>query len=43
MLYPFIAIAPRSTLALSGSTWLHSIYGSNKTKQYIYADLIVLR
>ena len=31
MKYPFIAIAPRSTLAQSGSIWLGPIYGSNRT------------
>ena len=29
---PFIAIAPRSSLARSGSTWEGFIYGSNSTK-----------
>ena len=28
--YPFIAIAPRSTLAQRGSTWLGPIYGLNR-------------
>ena len=30
--YPFIAIAPRSTLTWRGSTWLGPKYGSNRTK-----------
>ena len=29
--YPFIAIAPRSTLAQSSSIWKGPIYGSNRT------------
>ena len=29
--YPFIAIVPRFTLALSGSTWKAFIYWSNRT------------
>ena len=29
--YPFTAIAPRSTLARSGSTWWGPIYGLNRT------------
>ena len=32
--YPFIAIAPRSTLAQSGSIWYGPIYGSTRTKLY---------
>ena len=31
MEYPFIAIAPRSTLTHSGNTWYGPIYESNKT------------
>ena len=40
---PFIAIAPRSTLAQSGSTWSGPIYGSNRTKLCIYAKLNCLK
>ena len=35
--HPFIAIAPRSTLARSGSTWFGPIYGLNRTKLRTYA------
>ena len=38
-----IAIAPRSTLARSGSTWLGPIYGSNRTKLRTYAKLNYLK
>ena len=41
--YPFIAIAPRSTQAPSGSPWLGPIYGSNRTKPYSYAKLNYLK
>ena len=41
--YPFIAIAPRSTLARSGNTWLDPIYGLNKTKRCTYANLSCLK
>ena len=39
--YHFIAIAPRSTLAWSGSTWSGPIYGYNRTKLSTYAKLKV--
>ena len=41
--YPFIAIAPRSTLALTGSTWQGPIYGSNRTKPCTHAKLNCLK
>ena len=41
--YPVIAIAPRSTLARSGSTWKGPIYGSNRTKLCTYAKLNCLK
>ena len=41
--YPFIAIAPRSTLAQNGSTWQGSIYGSNRPKLHICAKLNCLK
>ena len=34
---PFVAIAPRSTLARSGSTWWGPIYGLNRTKLCAYS------
>ena len=37
--HPFIAFAPRSTLAWNGSTWYAPIYGLNRTKLHIYAKL----
>ena len=37
--YPFIAIAPRSTLTRSGSTWLAPMCASNRTKLRTYAKL----
>ena len=37
------AIAPRFTLALSGSTWLSSIYGLNRSKLRTYAKLNCLK
>ena len=36
--YPFIAIATRSTLAQSGSSWFGPIYGSNRTIWIIKRD-----
>ena len=36
---PFIGIAPRSTQARNGSTWLGPIYGLNKTNLHTYAKL----
>ena len=33
--YPFIAIAPRSTLAQSGSTWWGPFYGLNRTNSIL--------
>ena len=41
--HPFVAIAPRSTLARNGSAWLGPIYGLNKTQLYIYAKLNSLK
>ena len=41
--YPFIAIALRSILALSGSTWSGPIYGLNRTKLCTYAKLNCLK
>ena len=37
--YPFIPIAPRSTLARSGSTWQGPIDGSNRNKVHTYSKL----
>ena len=37
--HPIIAIAPRSTLTWSGSTWSGPIYELNRTKQDTYAKL----
>ena len=37
--HPFIAIAPKSTLARRGSTWYGPIYGLNRTKLHTYAKL----
>ena len=41
--YPFIAIAPRSIRAWSGSTWLGPIYALNRTKLRTYAKLNCLK
>ena len=41
--YPFIAIAHRSTLIQSGSTWKGPTYRSNRTKLYTYAKLNCLK
>ena len=41
--YLFIAIAPRSTLAWSGSTWYGPIYGSNRTKLCNHVKLNCLK
>ena len=41
--YPFIAIAPKPTLAWCGSTWYGPIYGSNGTKLCNYAKLNYLK
>ena len=41
--YPFIAIAPRSTRARSGSTWQGPIYGSNRTQLCTFAKLNCLK
>ena len=35
----FIGITPKSTRTWSGSTWLGSIYGSNRTKLCTYLKL----
>ena len=43
MEYPFIAIAPRSTVDQSGSSWLGPINGFNRTKQQNYAKLNCLK
>ena len=40
---PFIAIAPRSNLARSCSTWEGPIYGSNRIKLRTYAKLYYLK
>ena len=37
--YPFIAIAPESTLTRSNTTWKGPINGSNRTKRCTYAKL----
>ena len=39
--HPFIAIAPRSTLTLSGSTWYSPIYGLNRTNSILMMNGIV--
>ena len=39
---PFTDIAPRSTLARNGSTCWGPIYGLNRTKLHIYAELFEL-
>ena len=44
--YPFIAIAPRSTLAQSGSTWYNPLYGLNRTELFeieLFLHLIVCK
>ena len=41
--YPFIAIAPRSTLADNGSTWESPIYGLDKTTLCTYVKLNCLK
>ena len=41
--YSFIAIALRSTLIQSGSTWQGPIYGSNRSKLRTYAKLNCLK
>ena len=39
--HPFIAIAPRSTLAWNGSTWLGPICGLNRTNCILMLNWIV--
>ena len=39
--YPFNAVAPRSTLARSGSTWEDLIYGLNRTNSILMLNWIV--
>ena len=41
--YPFITIAPRWTLAQSGSTWEGPMYGLNRTKLCTYAKYNCLK
>ena len=41
--YPFITIAPRSTLARTGSTGKGPIYGFNSSKLYTQAKLNCLK
>ena len=41
--YSFIAIAPSSTMAWSGSTWYGPIYESNRTKLCTYAKVNYLK
>ena len=41
--YPFIVIAPRSTLAWSGSTLFSATYGLDRTKLCAYAKLNCLK
>ena len=41
--YPLITITASSTLAQCGSTWEGPVYGSNRTKLYIYAKLNCLK